>query len=166
MSSGTCSLIISTRWVNSTHCGGCHRPLCAGFQALHFTGPGRGDVLRLAIGAVLHQTRGCARCHCRRHQARKLCCRQHQPVPEPGFDIAPGKHRPLRLHDHQNMRGDAADTARWPVPPSSTGALRARFRPGVAPGWPHADYSCPGPGKSPAHGLNRAYPVVTHTHYI
>ena len=92
------------QWVNSTHCGGCHRPLCAGFQALHFTSPGRGDVLRLAIGAVLHQTRGCARCHCLGHQSRKLCCRQHQPVPEPGFDIAPGKHRPLRLHHHQNMR--------------------------------------------------------------
>ena len=75
-----------------------------GFQPLHFGGPGGGDVLRLAIGAVLHQTHRRARFHCLGHQARKLCLRQHQPVPEPGFDIAPGKHRPLRLHHHQNMR--------------------------------------------------------------
>ena len=60
--------------------------------------------MRLAIGAVLHQTHRRARSHCLGHQARKLCLRQHQPVLEPGFDIAPGKHRPLRLHHHQNMR--------------------------------------------------------------
>ena len=71
---------------------------------LHFRGPRRGDVLRLAIRAVLHHTHRRARCHCRRHQSRKLCLRQLHPVPEPGFDMAPGKHRPLRLHHLQNMR--------------------------------------------------------------
>ena len=44
-----------------------------------------------------------ARAHCLAHQSRKLCLRQHQPVLERGYDIAPGKHRPLRLHHHQNM---------------------------------------------------------------
>ena len=73
------------------------------FQVLHFGGPRRGDVLRLAIGAVLHQTHRRARAHCLAHQSRKLCLRQHQPVLERGYDIAPGKHRPLRLHHHQNM---------------------------------------------------------------
>ena len=73
------------------------------FQPLHFGGPRRGDVLRLAIGAVLHQTHRRARAHCLAHQSRKLCLRQHQPVLERGYDIAPGKHRPLRLHHHQNM---------------------------------------------------------------
>ena len=102
------------QWVNSTHCGGCHRPLCAGFQALHFTSPGRGDVLRLAIGAVLHQTRGCARAHCLRHQSRKLCRRQHQPVPEPGFDIAPLARRLKSLFLHRRTPFQARNPSVFP----------------------------------------------------
>ena len=52
-------------------------------------GPRRGDVLRLAIGAVLHQTQRRTRCHCLRHQSRKLALRQHHPVPQGGLRYHP-----------------------------------------------------------------------------